>query len=202
MGVPHNSLAWHRISGSPKKKSRALSLETGQIGQDWEGVYRTPPSIYHAGPSTTFPCHRTSQVNPNEVFMFLNIMGLAYFFRVLLRMGLVQSAKAAPEGSLERSTEQVTAQQALEAECESCPICLEEFREDDTSDTWCWLHGERMAWYDAVSWNDTCHSLSCLVVTITRQSPFKCKDGYDMLRPSAHRNKANKQKMSCLSECA
>lgn len=69
--------------------------------------------------------------------MFLNIMGLAYFFRVLLRMGLVQSAKAAPEGSLERSTEQVTAQQALEAECESCPICLEEFREDDTSDTWC-----------------------------------------------------------------
>jgi len=68
------------------------------------------------------------------VFMFLNIMGLAYFFRVLLRMGLVQSAKAAPEGSLERSTEQVTAQQALEAECESCPICLEEFREDDTSD--------------------------------------------------------------------
>ena len=76
--------------------------------------------------------------------MFLNIMGLAYFFRVLLRMGLVQSAKAAPEGSLERSTEQVTAQQALEAECESCPICLEEFREEDTSDTWCLLHGGRI----------------------------------------------------------
>ena len=137
MEVLHNSLDMTSDIRLTQKKSRALSLETGQIGQDWEGVYRTPPSIYHAGPSTTFPCHRTSQVNPNEVFMFLNIMGLAYFFRVLLRMGLVQSAKAAPEGSLERSTEQVTAQQALEAECESCPICLEEFREDDTSDTWC-----------------------------------------------------------------
>eukprot|EP00438_Fugacium_kawagutii_P011454 Skav234944 [mRNA] locus=scaffold2817:29155:30997:- [translate_table: standard] len=65
------------------------------------------------------------------VFMFVNIIGLAYFFRMLLRMGLVQSAKAAPEGSLEASTQPVTVQEAQEAEAEQCPICLEDFGEDD-----------------------------------------------------------------------
>ena len=42
------------------------------------------------------------------LFMFLNIIGLAYFFRLLLRMGIVQSVKAAPEGSLEASTMQAS----------------------------------------------------------------------------------------------
>lgn len=65
------------------------------------------------------------------VFMFVNIIGLAYFFRMLLRMGLVQSSKAAPEGSLEASTEPRTAAEAEEAECQQCPICLEDFVEND-----------------------------------------------------------------------
>lgn len=63
--------------------------------------------------------------------MFVNIIGLAYFFRMLLRMGLVQSAKAAPEGSLEASTQPVTVEEAQQAEAEQCPICLEDFGEDD-----------------------------------------------------------------------
>lgn len=65
------------------------------------------------------------------VFMFVNIIGLAYFFRMLLRMGLVQSSKAAPEGSLEASTEPRSAAEAEQAECQQCPICLEDFAEND-----------------------------------------------------------------------
>ena len=64
--------------------------------------------------------------------MFVNIIGLAYFFRMLLRMGLVQSSRAAPEGSLEASTEPRTQKEALQAEAEQCPICLEDFDEADT----------------------------------------------------------------------
>ncbi|CAE7521427.1 DBP2 [Symbiodinium sp. CCMP2456] len=60
------------------------------------------------------------------VFMFLNIVGLAYFFRMLLRMGVVQSSKAAPEGSLEASTEKVTAETAKLGDSPQCPICLED----------------------------------------------------------------------------
>lgn len=70
------------------------------------------------------------QIRMFEVFMFVNIIGLAYFFRMLLRMGLVQSAKAAPEGSLEASTQPVTVQEAQQA-AEQCPICLEDFGEED-----------------------------------------------------------------------
>lgn len=70
-----------------------------------------------------------------QVFMFVNIIGLAYFFRMLLRMGLVQSAKAAPEGSLEASTEPRSAAEAEQAECQQCPICLEDFAEND-AETW------------------------------------------------------------------
>ena len=67
--------------------------------------------------------------------MFVNIIGLAYFFRWLLRMGLVQSSKAAPEGSLEASTEPRSAAEAEQAECQQCPICLEDFAEND-AETW------------------------------------------------------------------
>lgn len=67
--------------------------------------------------------------------MFVNIIGLAYFFRMLLRMGLVQSSKAAPEGSLEASTEPRSAAEAEQAECQQCPICLEDFAEND-AETW------------------------------------------------------------------
>jgi len=68
------------------------------------------------------------------VFMFINIIGLAYFFRMLLRMGLVQSSKAAPAGSLEASTEKVAASDAVAADCGQCPICLEDFTEDDSGE--------------------------------------------------------------------
>ncbi|CAE7438382.1 unnamed protein product, partial [Symbiodinium microadriaticum] len=67
------------------------------------------------------------------VFMFLNIVGLAYFFRMLLRMGVVHSSKAAPEGSLEASTEKVTAETAKLADSPQCPICLEDFSDTDES---------------------------------------------------------------------
>ncbi|CAE7292145.1 gol [Symbiodinium natans] len=66
------------------------------------------------------------------VFMFLNIVGLAYFFRMLLRMGVVQSSKAAPEGSLEASTEKVTAEAAKLADSPQCPICLEDLKPDES----------------------------------------------------------------------
>lgn len=67
------------------------------------------------------------------LFMFLNIVGLAYFFRMLLRMGVVHSSKAAPEGSLEASTEKVTAETAKLADSPQCPICLEDFSDTDES---------------------------------------------------------------------
>ncbi|CAE8627058.1 unnamed protein product, partial [Polarella glacialis] len=117
MAVPTFMLCWNSAGIHWARSSPALDM-TGDCQVNGRGVIDAILAFTIVNIALT-------------VFMFVNIIGLAYFLRVLMRIGVVQSSKAAPAGSLEANTEKVLAQVAIDADSPQCPICLEDFADGD-----------------------------------------------------------------------
>jgi len=63
------------------------------------------------------------------VVIYINLIGFATCLRFLLRLGIIKSPMAAPEGSLERSTQPISFSDLESESSLACPICLEDFNE-------------------------------------------------------------------------
>jgi len=116
--IPCFMLGWNSVGIYWAKRSPALRSEEKACRTEAEGVLNAVVAFATTNMVVT-------------VFMFLNIVALAYFLRLLMRMGGIQPTKAAPEGSLEQNTEKVTAAEAIRDDCPQCAICLEDFIEDE-----------------------------------------------------------------------
>ncbi|CAJ1377903.1 unnamed protein product [Effrenium voratum] len=62
-----------------------------------------------------------------SLFILIGVAGLSQILYCLARRGLIRVSDAAPPGSLERNTEEVTLEDPATLEQTSCSICLEDF---------------------------------------------------------------------------
>lgn len=64
------------------------------------------------------------------LFMFVNVLGMAHLLRMALRLGVLRSNRAAPEGTMDTSCEVVKFKSEEFQENAVCSICLDDFNDE------------------------------------------------------------------------
>eukprot|EP00930_Biecheleria_cincta_P022852 TRINITY_DN16601_c0_g1_i1.p1 TRINITY_DN16601_c0_g1~~TRINITY_DN16601_c0_g1_i1.p1 ORF type:complete len:355 (+),score=29.09 TRINITY_DN16601_c0_g1_i1:53-1066(+) len=140
--VPVFTMVWNCVGLYWVSIARSVHPHSHRGHDSIHGDATGASSFLHSG--NRLPCKEVAPELVNSVrayasfnllysfFILFSIVGFSQTLYWLARRGLIRVSDAAPPGSLERNTEEVTLSDLAIAEQPQCSICLEDFK--DTTD--------------------------------------------------------------------